>query len=107
MQQHTRNYFEAYGYDESSFIPCEVCYKQATDIHHIEPRSKFGFKTKAFQDHTDNLIALCRTCHDKAHDHRIAKTELMSIVRSRTVLALSIIPIALADSEIYKRQTRQ
>jgi len=39
----------------------------AVDIHHIEPRSKFGKKTKHLQDDITNLIALCRDCHQKAH----------------------------------------
>ncbi len=58
---------EAIGFDESDFIPCEVCKTQAVDIHHVIPRSKFGSKRKAIQDQANNLIALCRKHHDEAH----------------------------------------
>jgi len=37
------------------------------DIHHIEPRSSFGSKRKDEQDKIENLIGLCRECHNKAH----------------------------------------
>jgi 5-methylcytosine-specific restriction endonuclease McrA len=67
MQEHVLNYFKAFGYDQSSFIPCEWCNSASVEIHHIEPRSKFGSKRKDEQDAPDNLIALCRMCHDKAH----------------------------------------
>lgn len=68
MQKHVQNYFNHFGYDKSSVILCECCTEdQAVDIHHIEPRSKFGSKTKHIQDSPDNLIALCRNCHTEAH----------------------------------------
>lgn len=54
-------------------MPCEVCGKTAVDIHHIIPRSKFGKKTKELQDDVSNLIALCRECHDKAHNNKLTK----------------------------------
>lgn len=97
MQVHIKNYFNTYGYDKSSFISCEVCKSKAVDIHHIEPRSKFGTKTKHLQDDVSNLIALCRRCHDKAHDYIFLKNELKSIVLSRIKLAEQISPIKLAD----------
>ena len=34
------------GYDETDFIPCEVCGGQAIDIHHIEARGMGGTKKK-------------------------------------------------------------
>lgn len=58
----------AHGYDASSFIPCFVCGCKAVDIHHIIPRSKFGSKTKHIQDALNNLVALCRTHHELAHN---------------------------------------
>jgi hypothetical protein len=67
MEKHVKNYLQAFGYDESSFIPCEMCGAKSVDIHHIEPRSKFGSKRKDEQDHISNLVALCRDCHDRAH----------------------------------------
>lgn len=56
---------KAFGFDESDFVPCEVCNGKAVDIHHIESRGMGGSKKK---DNPDNLMALCRTCHDKFGD---------------------------------------
>lgn len=69
MQPHIKNYLKAFGYDESSFIKCEMpdCSQRSVDIHHIVSRSKFGSKRKNERDAPDNLIALCRNHHDKAH----------------------------------------
>ena len=51
-----------FGYDTSDWIPCECqCGNQATDIHHLEPRSR----AKAKVNLIDNLMALCRSCHDR------------------------------------------
>lgn len=66
MKQHTKIYLDAFGYSEGDYIPCESCGGQATDIHHIESRGMGGSNTK---DTPENLMALCRTCHDMAHRH--------------------------------------
>jgi 5-methylcytosine-specific restriction endonuclease McrA len=84
MQKHTQNYLKYFGLDTSDMIFCEVCnYKGLTriavDIHHILPRSKFGSKTKNIQDRIDNLIALCRDCHNLAHAEQMSKLYLKSI----------------------------
>lgn len=73
MQKHTKNYLDHHGYTTADFIPCEVCGAKSVDIHHIEPRSKFGSKRKEEQDNINNLIALCRICHDKAHSYEYSK----------------------------------
>jgi 5-methylcytosine-specific restriction endonuclease McrA len=65
--KHVKNYLDAFGYDESDVILCEFCHAVGVEIHHVEPRSKFGSKRKEEQDHHSNLICLCRGCHDKAH----------------------------------------
>lgn len=67
LSVHVKNYFKAFGYDESSFIACEICGGDATDIHHVEPRSSFGSKRKSERDHVNNLVALCRQCHNMVH----------------------------------------
>jgi hypothetical protein len=54
-----------FGYDESDFLPCEVCLSKAVDIHHIDSRGMGGSKTKDF---IENLMGLCRKCHDKYGD---------------------------------------
>jgi hypothetical protein len=55
------------GYDESDFIPCEICKAKAVDIHHINARGMGGTGTK---DTIENLMALCRTCHVKFGDKK-------------------------------------
>jgi hypothetical protein len=55
------------GYDESDFIPCEICKAKAVDIHHINARGMGGTGTK---DTIENLMALCRTCHVKYGDKK-------------------------------------
>lgn len=60
LKKHVRIYLDSMGYDESDFIPCEICGKKAVDIHHINPRGIGGSKNK---DDPQNLIALCREDH--------------------------------------------
>ena len=63
MQNHTKVYFNFFGYDESSYIECEMqCGSRAVDIHHIERRNK----TK--NDFIENLVGLCRSCHINCND---------------------------------------
>tara|TARA_Y100001937_G_C7060380_1_gene303439 strand:- start:209 stop:448 length:240 start_codon:yes stop_codon:yes gene_type:complete len=52
---------EYFNYVHDDFIPCEVCKCKAVDIHHLERRGMGGSKTK---DYIENLVALCRICHD-------------------------------------------
>jgi len=69
MQKHTQVYLE-YFWKEQHEVMCEVCERQAIDIHHIIKRSKFGSKTKHLRDVIENLIAVCRNCHERAHMQR-------------------------------------
>ena len=78
MQNHTKVYMNYFGYGEQDFIPCEICGSRAVDIHHIKPRSQGG------RDTIENLIALCRKCHNAAHNELISKTDLYIIHESRT-----------------------
>lgn len=77
MQKHTKIYFNHFGiyYDQASGwhdpIPCENCGFPAVDIHHIEGR------IGEHANHINNLIALCRKCHDKAHSKEIDCKELV------------------------------
>lgn len=76
MQKHTKIYFDFFGYDTESFIPCEVCGARAVDIHHIQCRGMGGSK---LQDHISNLMAVCRICHDKYGDRTKYKNFLREI----------------------------
>ena len=66
MQKHTKVYLDFFDYGETDFIPCEMCGDRATDVHHLTKRSKFG--TKKERDYIENLIGLCRDCHNKAEN---------------------------------------
>lgn len=53
------------GYDKSDYIPCELCNSKAVDIHHINCRGMGGTKRV---DNIENLMALCRACHQRFGD---------------------------------------
>jgi 5-methylcytosine-specific restriction endonuclease McrA len=76
MKPHTRIYLSGMGYDETDFIPCEVCESKAVDIHHINARGMGGSKTA---DTLENLMALCRHCHDAYGDITKFKDDLKTI----------------------------
>ena len=76
MQKHTRNYFKYFGvaFNESGWhdrIDCEICGNKAVDIHHIN-----GRWNKDNCDDIENLIALCRRCHEDAHNGVLSKGDL-------------------------------
>jgi len=60
MKNHVKIYLDHAHLSEGDFIPCEICYAMAVDIHHIQRRGIGGSKDK---DTADNLMALCRKCH--------------------------------------------
>lgn len=65
MKKHTKVYLNHFGYTIADTILCEICNSVAVDIHHINARGMGGSK-KA--DNIENLMALCRICHDKHGD---------------------------------------
>jgi hypothetical protein len=86
MQPHVKAYFKHFGYDQSDRIGCEYCGSfEGVEIHHVEPRSKFGSKTSSEKDDISNLIALCRLHHDAAHgpNSREYKTLFKFIIERR------------------------
>ena len=78
MQKHTKVYITFFGFDESDFIPCECCGSKAVDIHHIECRGMGGSE---LMDFIENLMALCRQCHETYGDIKIFKEYLSKIHR--------------------------
>ena len=76
MKNHTKIYLKYFGYDTTSFIPCEMCGLKATDIHHIEARGMGGSK---HADNIENLMALCRQCHIEFGDKKQHK-EMLKVV---------------------------
>jgi len=76
MKKHTKVYLQGMGYDTTDWIPCEVCNKQAVDIHHIEARGMGGSNER---DTIENLMALCRADHIKFGDYPEHKEMLQTI----------------------------
>jgi len=66
MKSYTVVYMLFFDYDIESFIPCEICGIRAVDIHHILARSQHK---KLLKD-INNLMALCRSCHEKYGDKK-------------------------------------
>lgn len=77
MQPHTKVYFKYFNisFDPATgwhdHIPCEICSKKAIDIHHIN-----GRWNKENSNNIENLIALCRGCHEDAHANELTKGDL-------------------------------
>lgn len=76
MKKHTKVYLKSMGYDISDFIPCEICYAKAVDIHHIQARGMGGSKTA---DTIENLMAVCRKCHETFGDRTDLKAWMTEV----------------------------
>lgn len=83
MKPHTKLYLTYFNYTEADFIPCEVCAKKATDIHHIRCRGMGGTK-KA--ENIENLAALCRSCHIEYGDKK-QYYDFLKFIHQRTLNA--------------------
>lgn len=78
MKPHTKIYLDYFGYKKTDFIPCEICNSRAVDIHHIAARG-MGGDPKGTKDVIENLMALCRKCHDGFGDKKQFMEKLKSI----------------------------
>lgn len=67
MKPHTKIYLESFGYTTADFIPCEVCGNRVIDVHHIDSRGMGGDPQKK-KEVIENLMGLCRSCHEKYGD---------------------------------------
>jgi HNH endonuclease len=76
MKKHVKTYLDYFGYDETSWIPCEMCGQTAVDINHIDARGMGGSKLK---DNIENLMAMCRKCHMELGDKKEHKV-MMKVV---------------------------
>ena len=77
MVKHKQTYFRYFGYGDQDVILCEHCGAVAVDIHHGVFKSHGGGNDIA------NLIALCRSCHDKAHQSRQFNNYLKQLIKKR------------------------
>lgn len=76
MKNHVKVYIEYYNLAPNSYIRCEICSSSAVDIHHIESRGMGGSKKK---DNIENLIAVCRKCHERCHSDEIFNSSAKNI----------------------------
>jgi thymidine kinase len=74
MQKYVKVYCDYFDIKTENELICEACGKQANDIHHINGRGKE-------KDEINNLMALCRKCHERAHGgiHPLSKGEFQYI----------------------------
>jgi 5-methylcytosine-specific restriction endonuclease McrA len=75
MQKHVKNYLKFFNIGLQDRVLCEFCGTgcNGIELHHIIYRSHGG------SDEVGNIIALCRDCHNKAHNNEISKNELQVI----------------------------
>lgn len=73
MKNHIKVYLNYFDYTTADFIPCENCNSKANDIHHLKFRSQLG------KDNIENLIALCRNCHNEAHNNKEFNQKLKEV----------------------------
>jgi 5-methylcytosine-specific restriction endonuclease McrA len=71
MTPHCKVYMKYFDYATPEEIPCEACTCPAVDVHHVNGRGKG-------KDVIGNLMALCRSCHTKAHNE-ISKESMQYI----------------------------
>lgn len=67
MKKHTKTYLNYFGYGVEDFVACEICGCKAVDIHHIDCRGMGGSEDK---DNIQNLMAVCRRCHEQYGDKK-------------------------------------
>lgn len=79
MKPYIKNYLNYFHLIPGDFIACEVCQAPGVDFHHVIYRSHFGKKEQEKCDSVENIIALCRDCHNKAHDEILSKEKLQEI----------------------------
>lgn len=72
MKKHVKVYCDHFGYGEQSYMPCEICGVRLNDCHHIHGRGPG-------KDVIENLMGLCRECHNLAHAEKISKEDLQKI----------------------------
>lgn len=67
MRKHTKIYLDFFGYKIPEDCFCEICQSPAVDIHHIDARG-MGGDPQGKKDVIENLMAVCRHCHENYGD---------------------------------------
>jgi len=72
MKRYKKVYMDFFDLVPEDRVPCEVCRKAvAVDIHHCEQRGMGGDPTGS-KDVIENLLGVCRKCHDMLESDRDA-----------------------------------
>jgi len=79
MKKHTKIFLISRGLYQPNMmaddldIMCEYCgQNRMVDTNHISPR---GFGSSKLKDHPENLIGMCRHCHQEFKAKRISKED--------------------------------
>lgn len=89
MQKHTKNYIDFFGIGEQDVILCTVRNAPCNDLHHVYIKGMGGRKTYERNGDTfdingvENIIALCRGCHVKAHSGQLDREYLYKLQEIR------------------------
>lgn len=86
MKKHIKMCLKAAGISEGETVYCEVCGAVATDIHHIQRRGMGGSKTA---DRIENLIAVCRSCHEMYGD-KVQHKDWLRDIHRETMLSAGV-----------------
>jgi len=74
MKKYIKNYVKHHNIGEQDIILCKArgkkCEGVAVDLHHIKLKSQGG------TDDVENLIPVCRKCHEYAHAKILTEEEL-------------------------------
>ena len=75
MKKYMKIYLKHFNRSPTDTLFCEMCGGVLVDVHHISPRGMGGNPSK---DIIENLIGLCRKCHDLAEAGKISKEILLN-----------------------------
>ncbi len=78
MKKHTKIYLDYFNFKIPEDCFCEICGNPAKDIHHIDSRG-MGGDPKGKKDVIENLMALCRECHQEYGDVLELKEKLTEV----------------------------
>lgn len=81
-------YTTFFGYFEGETILCESCKSVAVDIHHIDNKGMGGSKNK---DYIENLVALCRKCHDDCHNDKELNKRVLILHLKNVIIKLELV----------------
>lgn len=75
-----QKYLKHHNIGEQDIVRCDVCGRLGSEIHHIKFKSAMG------GDEIENLILLCRLCHESAHFIRkpYLKAEELHDIKNKT-----------------------